>query len=472
MLVPANVCRLPLLCLFVFASLWIQSERLGVGQTSEDDELIGLITEWLTGDDADLRTLALEQVRTEAKGAAATQRFAALLPSLAADRQVSLLQALAERRDGVARTAVLDLTNSQTENVRVAALRALGELGTAEDLAVLIQRLSSASEAERVTAAASLVRLPGDDTAQLMAAHVDTAKESATRVRMIEILAERRAVVAIPNLLLAASSEDSQVQKAALLALGQLGRPEDVVKLSSLVIRAQLKQRDSIEKAIAAIYNRHPELAQQPMHPLLEEFFKLSGDDQAALLPAVGRVGGPRAREVVDWYVKHPYAFVSDVGWRALSLWPDASVAPELLAAVEKPLNDQRRSLAFRALVRVAGFQDETRDVQQRLDWLKAAARLAKDDDERLLVIKRVSSVRHVESLRFALSFLDQPKFAEAACQSIVELAHLRWLRDEFKGEFMAALDRVQALSRDQIVLERAQRYKEGKTWTGPGVGS
>ncbi|MBL8888907.1 MAG: HEAT repeat domain-containing protein [Planctomycetaceae bacterium] len=461
----------------LFGVLAILLLLIGRGQESSaqengDEELIGLIAEWLTGDDADLRTLALEQVRTEAKGAAATQRFAALLPSLSAERQVSLLQALAERRDGVARPAVLNLLPSPVEEVRVAALRALGDLGTAEDLAVLVQRLPSTSEAERVTAAASLVRLPGDETARLLSKQMELAKDPSTRVRLIEILAERRAIVAIPDLLSVGSSTELQVRQAAMVAVGALGRPEDVAKLSSLVVRAQPKDRDIIEKAIAAIYSRHPDLAQQPMHPLLEEFFKLSGDDQAALLPAVGRVGGPRAREVVDWYLKHPYAFVSDVGWRALSLWPDASVAPELLAAVEKPFSDQRRSLAFRALVRVAGLQDEKRDVQQRLDWLKAAARLAQDDDERVLVIKRLSSVRHVESLRFAISFLDQPKFTEFACQSIVELAHLRWLRDEFKDEFATALDRVQAVSRDQIVLERAQRYKEGKTWTGPGVGS
>jgi hypothetical protein len=57
----------------------------------------------------------------------------------------------------------------------------------------------------------------------------------------------------------------------------------------------------------------------------------------------------------------------------------------------------------------------------------------------------------------------------EQACQTIVELAHLRWLRDEHKDEFLAALGRVQSLSSDPIVLDRAQRYKEGKTWTGPG---
>jgi len=236
------------------------------------------------------------------------------------------------------------------------------------------------------------------------------------------------------------------------------------------VIRAQAgAPREWAEKALLAIYNRHPELKQQPQHPLLECFLGLSGDDQAALLPALGRIGGPPVRRVVEWYLHHPYPFVSDVGWRALCLWPDASVAPELLAAIETPGTTSRRGLAFKAFVRVAGLADASLEDLQRLEWLKTAMRLANSDEERLLVLRRLSAVRHIESLRFALLSLEQPSYVEQACQSIVELAHLRWLRDEHKDEFLAALDRVQNLSSDPIVVDRAQRYKEGKTWTGPG---
>ncbi|MDP1560959.1 MAG: HEAT repeat domain-containing protein [Pirellulaceae bacterium] len=466
------VRRFLLLCLGAAAPMLILADRASAVQDNADEELLGLVTEWLTGSDADLRTLALEQVRTEAKGAAATQRFAALLPSLPAEGQVGLLQALAERRDGAARPAVLGVMKSEHESVRVAALRCLGDLGTSDDFPLLVERLRSGLEAERTMAAASLVRLPGDQVPERLADQIGTLAESAPRVKLIEIVVERRAAAVVPTLLELGLSPDLSVRQAALAAVGQLGSPEHITRLVSAVIVTKASEREWPEKAIVAIYNRHPKLNQQPMHPVLEEFFKLSGDEQAAVLPAVGRVGGSRAREVVDWYVKHPYPFVSDVGWRALSLWPDASVAPDLLAAVEKPANDQRRALAFKALVRVAGLADDSLEVLQRLDWLKAAARLAKDDDERLLVLKRLSAVRDIESLRFAMSFVEQPTLTEQACQAIVELAHLRWLRDEFKDEFMAALDRVQSASRDPIVQERAQRYKEGKTWTGPGVGS
>ena len=74
--------------------------------------------------------MGLEQVRTAAKGPAATQKFAALLPKLPSEAQVGLLSALADRGDATALSAVLDvLGSSQDEAVRVAALSALGWLG-------------------------------------------------------------------------------------------------------------------------------------------------------------------------------------------------------------------------------------------------------------------------------------------------------------------------------------------------------
>jgi hypothetical protein len=63
------------------------------------------------------------------------------------------------------------------------------------------------------------------------------------------------------------------------------------------------------------------------------------------------------------------------------------------------------------------------------------------------------------------VGYLDDPDLQEAACQSVVELAHHRQLRDAHKEEFMKALDRVIAVTKNEELIERANRYKAGKTW-------
>ena len=137
--------------------------RTSSAEEESGDELVQLVVNLLSDKDKDVRALGLEQVRTEAKGAAATQQFAAQLPKLPAEAQVGLLSALADRGDPAARPAVLDLlAASHDEPVRLAAIGALGFLGEPADARLLLRLLRRVSPAEQAAARTSLVRLPGE----------------------------------------------------------------------------------------------------------------------------------------------------------------------------------------------------------------------------------------------------------------------------------------------------------------------
>ena len=63
------------------------------------------------------------------------------------------------------------------------------------------------------------------------------------------------------------------------------------------------------------------------------------------------------------------------------------------------------------------------------------------------------------------LTFFDQPALAAQAHEAVVELAHHRNLHEPNKAEFATALDQVLAASKNEIIRDRAQRYKNGQTW-------
>jgi len=90
---------------------------------------------------------------------------------------------------------------------------------------------------------------------------------------------------------------------------------------------------------------------------------------------------------------------------------------------------------------------------------------LAKTPEEVSLVINRVRNAYDVDSLRFVLPYVDQPQFAQVACETIVEIAHHREVRDPNKAEVDKMLDQVIKISKDPVVVERANRYKRGETW-------
>ena len=90
---------------------------------------------------------------------------------------------------------------------------------------------------------------------------------------------------------------------------------------------------------------------------------------------------------------------------------------------------------------------------------------LCQKDEDRARVLERANAIRTVETFRFVLPYLDNPALAEPACKSVVELAHHQKLRDGNKDEFMKALDKVISTTKNAELVERASRYKEGKTW-------
>ncbi len=97
------------------------------------------------------------------------------------------------------------------------------------------------------------------------------------------------------------------------------------------------------------------------------------------------------------------------------------------------------------------------------LNVMKKAMPLATRDDERRAILAGLGFVRHIETLRFVLPYLDDAALAQAACKGIVELAHSKMLREPNKAEFEKALDRVIAICKDKGLVDRAKQYKEGR---------
>ena len=93
------------------------------------------------------------------------------------------------------------------------------------------------------------------------------------------------------------------------------------------------------------------------------------------------------------------------------------------------------------ALIRVAPLPDKRPDAE-RLAMLKRAMELASSDGQKALALKRAPAIRSLETLRFVVPYMDQPKFAQVACESVVELAHHKELRQPNKAEFDKALER------------------------------
>ena len=429
------------------------------------NELLKMIVPLISEKDPDFRAAGLDQVRSGAKGVEATKLFSDQLPKLEASNQVSLLSALADRGDITARPAVLSvLTSIQDESVRAAAISALGRLGNSSDLPLLIDELSSKSSVEQVAARKSLSRLSGEDVSDRLTANLSGAALG-VKAALIEVLATRRAKDAIPAIVAAAIDDNPQVRGAAMNALGQLASSDQIVAMLPGILKATKGgERDAAEKNVALVCARI-EKEEPRAETLIKAMASMQETDRDQLLSLVGRVGGKKLMEYVGNIAKGDDASRRKLAIDALSKWPDASVAKLLRDITDKTTNVGERNSSFQAYVKVCAARDKRTD-QKRLESLQEAFKIATTPEEKTLVINRCRTAYAVESLRFVRPYVDDEAYAQVACETIVELAHHREIRDPNKAEFDEALDKVIATSKNPTVVERANAYKKGETWS------
>lgn len=429
-------------------------------------EAFDLAVELVRGSDPDLRSVALEQLRDGVVGEAYTVELAErVLPTLAPDVQARLLATLAGRGDAAALPGIMTSLAAADQAVVAAAVRAIAPLGGGEQVPSLAARLGDAAPVAAATRDA-LAAIQGPDVSRrLVAAAGDASLPAASRAAVFEILARRRDRSAVAMLAEAAVADDATLRAAAMRALGKLAGPADVGGLVAGFLAAdEGRERSDAERAILAVCVQGPE-AKPAAAALLDVYRAAEPTVQVKLLPLLARVGGPDVLAVVDALVADPDPGRRRRGLTALSRWPDAAVADRLLTLLGTTTDEGERELLLGGLIRIAPVPDNGLDDAQKLALVAKTLPLCTSDDDRRRLIERTGAVRSVEALRFVVPFLDQPALAESAAKGVVELAHHRSLRDAHKAEFTAALDRVLSVAQDPVTRDRAERYKQGKTW-------
>jgi len=415
-----------------------------------------LVVEILAGSDTDARAIVINQI--DSLPAATLKPLAGNLEKLPAASQVLVLNALAARRDRSQLPVVLAALKNKDLDVRRAVMLALGRLGNASVVDQLVQT---------VFAGGSLAGAASESLGQLSAEGVDEkliavleGENLPNRVAtLIGVLERRRATAAVPAILKAAQSREGAVRGSAFAALRTLAEPKHVPEMVVAFLRTEKgKEREQAELAIVAVCGQIPE-PERRAGPVLAVLKDRGLAQKPALLPLLGRLGGQQALREVTNALNASDPDLHAAGLVALCNWPDPSVTDDLLKLARGAKESGQRLMALQAAIRV-NCKVSPAPPEPRLAALKKAMELATRVEERKEILEKLGPVRHVETLRFAVRYLDDKDLAQSACKGIVELAHSRPLREPNQAEFNKALDRVIATCKDRGLIDRAKQYK------------
>ncbi len=442
------------LCLLLFVAIGIAWLGSAAVADEANQEIISMVIDALKSDDPEMQTGAITIVR-DIPGEEVTKALAQELPKLPVTAQVQLLSALADRGDATALPAVVAASQSQDESVRIAALKAIGQLGDASSVPLLAERTAKTRGAEQKAAQESLYRLRGQEVDQAILQSVPSASPG-VKVELIRAIGERNVAGAVETLLKTVKDEDRKVRVESLKVLKVVAKPGDLPALVNLLLEVKSdSDRNEAEKMIAAVAHKIEDPNRQAAAVLAVLPNVKDVPNRASLLRVLGRIGDSSALPTLRTALSNREKEIKDAAIRALSDWPTAEPVPDLLKVAQTSENRVHKILALRGFVRLLGLESE-RPAEETINLYKKAMDLAGDAPEKKRVLSGLASTKSLAALNMAAEYLDDLALHLEAESAAVRIAQS--IYGSYAQRTEEVLQKVLQSTKNDTIREQAQQ--------------
>ena len=421
------------------------------------NEGIPLLLEQLRSADKAFLNVGLSTAR-ELPGSAVTDALVAELDKANAERQVLLLRAVADRTDATVQPKVLQMAESGSPQLRLAALGLLDRFSGLAPVPVLLKAAVESDSELATTAKATLARLQDKQVDADLLARLAQATGS-TRQVLIEIVGKRRIDGALPVIMRSAQDPDAAVRHAAVQTIGVMGEPAQTADLVSLLQKTEaVQEREDIEKALVAVCGRGGSKCLASVLPLAKE---TDSGLRRTGLHALSSIGGAEALGAVKLAIDDRDETVQDEAVRTLSNWPnnwpdDAGVAEPLLALVKSAKKTSYQVQGVRGYLQYVEEEKKLKPgekvaaINNLLPWVKRT-------EEKRLVISSLSGLPTAAVLEPLISLADDSAVAEEACLAIVRVATAKEQKSASKELRQKALQTAIEKAKNDATRKKAE---------------
>jgi HEAT repeat protein len=192
-----------------------------------------------------------------------------------------------------------------------------------------------------------------------------------------------------------------------------------------LQLAASGNDRSELEKTVVAVAHKIPEDKGQAKAVLAALPSAKDVDARCSLMSVLGRIGDEAALPVLREALGDKEDKIKDAAVRALSDWPTAAPAADLLKVAQKSENPVHKTLALRGYVRLAGLKSD-RPAEETMKMYKDAMALAADVSEKKMVLSGLGGTDSYEAMEMAASFLDDKELKDEAEAAVIKIAEAR----------------------------------------------
>ena len=365
-----------------------------------------------------------------------------LLPQLSPALQRSVLAGWLRRADPPPREAVRPLLTSAEVETRLVAIRGLGQIGGADDVAALLS-LAAGTEPERRTARLGLTTLRAGGVADTLR-RLARERDGAERIEAVRALGERGDRAAAGELLELARSADDASRLAALRALALVLGNDGVAELVGLVATAPDEiRRGEAGRALALTLGRlQPSGGSPGLRAVTRAMNGAAPAIRAALVSASGGVAAPEVREMLRGAFSDADPEVRAAALTALGTTNDPALWPEIRELAVHGGDEAAREAGTRAAARLFAREGSGVSFEDRVAFFRAVAAAGPTLAQRRLVLSALATGRSREELALAVAWLDHEGSVGDAATAVLRLAP----RLPEARLSLAALRRVQAM--------------------------
>jgi HEAT repeat protein len=429
---------------------------------------LALLIEHLHSPDVAMRNVALRAIR-ELPGPLVTPAIVSELANANPPLQALIIAALVERGDRGALAAIEAKAAADDEEVRVAALNALGRIGASSSVPILLKAvIAGRTPAAAGAAVASLGRIAAPDTDAAILAALPPAPP-AVRSRLIAVLGDRKAESAIPELIRLAQDGNAEIVRTAFRALTLIARPGDLPALVRLsVSTSDDATRTLADRAVVTTSMKVLEPARRADAVLAAFRQADDANTRAALLRPLGAVVRSMSATfdpfiAVRSALDDPAPVLRDAAIRCLADWPDATPSTTLLELVKRGLEPAQRDLAWQGAMRMAANVAAGRDRSplNPVAFFAQANPLVRTPREKMALVSSLGNVKHIAAFNLLQPYLDDPAVATEAALAIVQIAPS--LLNTKEGHAVeAVLGKIATSEKDEDTRRKAARAAKG----------
>jgi type 1 glutamine amidotransferase/HEAT repeat protein len=341
------------------------------------------------------------------------------------------------------------MTKSNDLEVRISAYDVVGVIGRPSDVSMLAQKASETESAEKQAVQRALVRLPGDDVESEMIRILKSA-EPAVKVQILKCLMLRKARAACEDVMDLVESEDSDVRKSAYALIAELGTPDHLPRLLTILIETKnVRTLQNTEKTAAKICLRYPE---QSLPLLLKQVNVTEAKAYYALLRLLSATKQPQALKVIRAALKDESKDTRIVAIKILSSWPNEQVIADLLDVATNDLQASCRILAFRGYLRL--LKQSSLPPEILYEKFSQALAIAERDQEKVQALTALSTVGTIDSLELIEPYLEEETMRTESALAIYNVCQL--LQNEDPGRCKESLGKaLDALDGDDPVVDK-----------------